>query len=68
MGGAGERGGMGDETLGRGGEMAMGGEGEGEGEKVGVWCEGEMGGTARGSGVGAGEKMGTRWDCDGISL
>ena len=59
---------MGDETLGRGGEMAIGGEGGGEGEKVGVWCEGEIGGAARGAGVGTGEKVWARWDCDGISL
>ena len=56
---------MGDETLGRGGEVPIGGEGGGEGEKVGV---DETGGTACGEGVGTGEKMGTRWDCDGISL
>ena len=49
-------------------EMARGGEGEREGENVGVWCEGETGGAARGTGVGTGEKTGTRWDCDGISL
>ena len=52
---------MGDETLGREGEMAIGGEGGREGV-------GETGGAARGEGVGTGEKMGTRWDCDGISL
>ena len=56
---------MGDEALGRGGEMALGGKGRREGEKVGV---GETGGVARGEGVKMGEKIGTRWDCDGISL
>ena len=56
---------MGDEALGRVGEMALGGEGGREGEKVRV---GETGGAARGEGVGMGEKMGTRCHCDVISL
>ena len=59
---------MGDETLGRGGEMARGGEGERKEEKVGVWCEGELGRAAPVTGVWTGERMGTRGDCDGISL